>query len=100
METPKLLTHQKSHYKNILTSIKSHSRALDASDTGTGKTYVACKVCKELGFIPFVICPKSVVPSWNKVLRSFGYKNSDYIVITYDQLAISTFVSCVSGEYT
>ena len=99
MEIPKLLDHQKSHYKNILASVKKHSRALDASDTGTGKTYVATKVCKELNLIPFVICPKSVVPSWNKVLQSYGYKSPNYIVITYDQLAISTYVSKDSDDY-
>ncbi len=100
MEIPKLLDHQKSHYKNILASVKKHSRALDASDTGTGKTYVASKVCKDLDLTPFVICPKSVVPSWNKILKSFGYKQANFIVITYDQLAISTFVTNNSGEYT
>jgi superfamily II DNA or RNA helicase len=97
---PTLLDHQKSHYKNILTSVRKHSRALDASDTGTGKTYVSAKVCKELNLIPFVVCPKSVVPSWNKVLKSFGYKSTDYYVITYDQLALSNFVTNSSGEYT
>ncbi len=100
MEISQLLDHQKSHYKNILASIKKYSRGLDASDTGTGKTYVASKVCKELKLTPFVICPKSVVPSWNKVLKSFGYKSTDFIVITYDQLAISTFVTDQFGEYT
>ncbi len=100
MEIPKLLDHQKSHYKNILASIKKYSRALDASDTGTGKTYVAVKVCKELGLIPFVICPKSVVPSWNKILKSFGYKTNEYYLITYDQLVISNFISNDSKEYS
>lgn len=100
MEIPKLLDHQKSHFKNILASIKKYSRALDASDTGTGKTYVAVKVCKELGLIPFVICPKSVIPSWNKILKSFGYKTNEYYLITYDQLVISNFITNNSGEYS
>jgi superfamily II DNA or RNA helicase len=100
MEIPKLLDYQKSHYKNIYNSIKKYSRALDASDTGTGKTYVSAKICKELGLIPFVICPKSVVSSWNNVLKQFGFSSKNYIVITYDQLALSDFVSNDSGEYT
>ncbi len=100
MEIPKLLDHQKAHYKNIYSSIKKYSRAIDASDTGTGKTYVASKVCKELGLIPFVICPKSVVPSWNKVLKSFGFNSDNFIVITYDKLAISNYVTNNEDTYT
>ena len=36
----KLLEHQIIHYENIKKSLIQHSRALDASDTGTGKTVV------------------------------------------------------------
>jgi len=95
-----LLDYQFEHYNKILTSIKKHSRALDASDTGTGKTYVTVRICKELKLIPFVICPKSVVTSWIKVLKSFGFESNNYFVITYDQLAISDLVSEKDSEYT
>jgi superfamily II DNA or RNA helicase len=95
-----LLDYQFEHYNKILTSIKKHSRALDASDTGTGKTYVTVRICKELRLIPFVICPKSVVTSWIKVLKQFGFESNNYFVTTYDQLAISDYVKEKDSEYT
>lgn len=100
MKVSGLLDHQQTHYNNILTSIQKHSRALDASDTGTGKTYVSVRICKDLKLIPFIICPKSVVTSWNKVLKMFGYESKNYFIITYDQLAISNLVTNTLGEYT
>jgi len=58
--------------------------ALDASDTGTGKTYVAVALAKSLGLEPFIICPKSVIPSWINVAKSlevslFGIANYEMI---------------------
>ena len=35
-----LLDHQIEHFDNIKNSLIKYSRAIDASDTGTGKTYV------------------------------------------------------------
>ena len=84
----KLLDHQKTHYTLISNSLIKHSRALDASDTGTGKTFVSVKLCKDLGLIPWVICPKSVVSSWNNVIKKSGIKK--FYIITYEQLMLST----------
>jgi superfamily II DNA or RNA helicase len=83
-----LLPYQKSHYLNILASMKKHSRALDASDTGTGKTFISVKLCKDLKLIPWVVCQKSIVSSWHQVLKSFGYNTNQYNVITYEQLSL------------
>lgn len=97
---PILLPYQKSHYLNILTSIKKYSRALDASDTGTGKTFISIKLCKELKLIPWVICQKSIVSSWHQVLKSFGYNTNEYNVITYEQLALyKALISNNSDNY-
>ena len=83
----KLLEYQQTHYSNIKKSIITHSRALDASDTGTGKTFVSTMLCKELGLIPWVICPKSVVASWNDVIKKGKIKK--FYIITYEQLMLS-----------
>lgn len=83
-----LLEHQKIQYENLKKSIIKYSRGLDASDTGTGKTYVSVKLCKDLGLIPWVVCPKSVVSSWNNVIKQGGIKK--YYIITYEQLFLST----------
>lgn len=97
--TINLLEHQINHYASIKNSIIKHSRAIDASDTGTGKTYVSVKVCLELKLIPWVICPKSVVSSWLRVIKQARIKK--FYIITYDQLILSKDLinKNESGEY-
>jgi len=46
--------------------------ALDASDTGTGKTYVALEVMRRLGLSPVIIAPKSVLSAWRGLVEQFG----------------------------
>lgn len=56
--------------EKLVSSILEHGSALDASDTGSGKTYMAIAVARELG-VPFgIVCPKSVIPSWQKVCKN------------------------------
>ena len=83
-----LLNYQVKHYSNIKNAIIKYSRAIDASDTGTGKTYISVKLCKDLNLIPYVICPKSVISSWNRIIEQGGIKK--YYVINYEQLNFST----------
>ena len=79
----KLLDYQKSHVESIINSLVIYNRALDASDTGTGKTFSSVCVCKIIGWKPFIICPKSVIASWIKVLEFF---KCDYYGITNYEL--------------
>jgi len=67
----KLLEYQKTHVESIINSLVVYNRALDASDTGTGKTFTSICACKVIGWKPFIICPKSVISSWLKVLEYF-----------------------------
>ena len=67
-----LYDYQRDHAVEIINSLSEHDRAVDNSDTGTGKTYVAVVVCRELGLKPIVICPKPVIPAWNKTLKNLG----------------------------
>lgn len=80
----KLLEYQKPHCQNLINCIQNEKRALDASDTGTGKTYVAVALCKELNLRPIIICPKSVIPDWRYVLDLFDiipYSIANYELI-------------------
>jgi superfamily II DNA or RNA helicase len=65
----KLLPHQIEHVEKLVYSLTTYNRALDLSDTGTGKTYSSVAICKIFGWKPFIICPKSVITSWVKVLE-------------------------------
>lgn len=53
--------------------------ALDASDTGVGKTYAAAFTAKNLGWKVAVICPKAVIPSWKSALDAIGVS---YLFVT------------------
>ena len=77
--TDKLLNHQIDHVEKIVYSLTSYNRALDNSDAGTGKTYSSTAVCKIFGWKPFIICPKSVITAWIKVLE---FMKCDFYGIT------------------
>ena len=57
-----LRDYQVPHAEKIFQSLVNRNYALDASDTGTGKTYVALECCKRLGVVPLVVGPKSARP--------------------------------------
>ena len=67
----KLFSYQEKHLLSLILSVKSNQVTLDGSETGTGKTYCATALCKELGYNPIVICPKSVIYTWKKVMKYF-----------------------------
>lgn len=48
-----------------------NGNALDASDTGTGKTICALIAAAELGLTPCVIAPLSVLPPWRRAADAF-----------------------------
>lgn len=84
MNTDSLLVPQREHAVNMLNSIYMNGVAADLSETGTGKTYVAAWVAKQLNVPLVVICPKVVRKPWNDVLAKFGIKAN--VVINYEKL--------------
>lgn len=82
--TKGLLPYQVPSAFHVAKSIAKFGSAVEASDTGTGKTYTAAAVARMLGLIPLVVCPKTVIPDWQRVLKSFGHKPHD--VIGYEKL--------------
>ncbi len=77
---------QKRHADRLFTSLAKHGVAKDGSDTGTGKTVVAVKIIKELGLVPFVVCPKSVIPSWEEWIQKLYPKVQSNLVHNYEKL--------------
>ena len=82
----KLLSYQNVHVKSLGNSITKYHRALDASDTGTGKTYTTIALCRLLNLRPFIVCPKSVISTWQQVLTYFEYSKNQYDLTTYNQI--------------
>ena len=70
----KLLDYQYLHVFNLITALRSYNTVLDGSDTGTGKTYTAVAVCKQMGLKPFIICPKTIITTWQQVCNHFGVR--------------------------
>jgi len=79
----KLLSYQIQHVDNLVYSLGRYKRALDASDTGTGKTYSAIASAASLKLKPLIICPKSVISSWKQAL---DYFKIDYYGVTNYEL--------------
>lgn len=80
----KLLSYQEKHVVRLITILVTHHIALDASDTGIGKTYVASATCKELGRRPIIVCPKTLIFNWMCVLAFYGVKHYD--IVNYETL--------------
>lgn len=80
---PELFDWQKNHAIKLADSLTKFGYAKDGSDTGTGKTVVALSVAKDLGLTPFVVCPKSVVPSWKEWAAKFEFPP---FVFNYEKL--------------
>jgi len=58
--------------------------ACDQSETGTGKSYVAAWIAKNLNSPVVIVCPKIMIPAWTKVLSYFGIKA--HCLINYEKL--------------
>ena len=84
MNFDSLLEPQKNHAVKLLNSLYLNGIAFDASQTGTGKTYVASWIAKQLNVPIVVICPKVAVKTWKTVLNNFDIKAD--VVINYEKL--------------
>ena len=80
----KLLEYQQEHVNNIIRILNNNNCCLDASDTGTGKTYSAIASCVLLNIQPIIICPKSVIATWKSVSNYFELK--DPIIVNYETI--------------
>lgn len=69
----KLLSYQVPSVTQMAIALQNGG-GLDASDTGTGKTFVTLAVSIVLNRPAYVTCPKAVVPSWRRAARHFGIK--------------------------
>lgn len=83
MDDLKLFEWQKAGAVALTNSLVKHNVALDASDTGTGKTAKAVWIAKKMSADVIVVCPKAVIPSWKEWL---GTANVLGEVINYEKL--------------
>lgn len=84
-----LLPYQIPHVLQLHGTMLQQDCILDASDTGTGKTYMALALAKLAGLRPFIISPKSVLYTWHTVAQKMGI----------ELIGISNYESLKSGKY-
>jgi len=63
---------------------KAGRHTLDTSDVGTGKTVVAVHLAQNWGGPVAVICPKAVIPSWQREMNGHGV--SCEFILNYEKL--------------
>jgi superfamily II DNA or RNA helicase len=72
-----LYPYQINHVKIEVNAIRKKGVAIDASDTGTGKTHSALIVAKNLGYNLIIMCPKPVIPVWGKASKLHKFVEYD-----------------------
>jgi superfamily II DNA or RNA helicase len=91
----KLLKYQITHTESLINVINTNVTVLDASDTGTGKTYCAVAACKQLGYTPIIVCPKAVMYNWKNVCETFELEYE--CIVNYETLRVGK--SYIKGTY-
>lgn len=75
---------QQEAFSFFLSKHKSNTNTLDTSHVGTGKTIVACHLAKALDRPVAVLCPKAVIPSWERELAECGIE--PLFVLNYEKI--------------
>lgn len=71
----------------VVSAINQWGSAVDGSELGTGKTYSACGVIRELNFPFVVVCPKPVINQWEKVIHNHFKLDKNFKgIINYELL--------------
>ena len=85
----------------IVSAINKYGCAIDGSDLGVGKTYVACAVARELNMKMVVVCPKAVREPWRRIITNHFEMGSKLVdIINYEQLRIGKKESKVASFIT
>lgn len=63
--------------------LSNHNSAVDLSDPGVGKTFVASAVASASRLPTLVVCPKIVVTAWERAAEHFG---DSFSVLGYEKL--------------
>jgi len=75
--------YQESSIAHLLGCLKQRVGAVDGSDCGVGKTLVGIEVSKRLNLPTLVVCPKPVIPGWE---RTAAAQDTEVSVLNYEQV--------------
>lgn len=79
------------HTKILISDLMTGRNALDASDTGAGKTYIALAIARHFKMFTIIIAPKSSRTKWKKLSRQFHVKS---YINNYEQFKNSNTEYC------
>lgn len=91
-----LFPKQRESADRLVTSLLNTRGALDASLTGVGKTVIAAHVARELAVPVCVVCPKIVIPHWQRELAEVGI--SPIFITNYEKLRRGTAALAKVGK--
>lgn len=83
MNTLGLKPWQPDHVANLARPLLKYGAALDASDTGTGKTFTALALARQMGVTPFVLGPVNARAGWERAANFLG---TDLEYINYEKV--------------
>jgi len=79
-----LFPRQKGTWAFFVEKLAEGTSTIDTSSVGTGKTVVAAAIAETLECPVAVICPKAVIPTWERELKEFGVK--PIFVLNYEKI--------------
>lgn len=87
MDTSGLYPYQEKAALSLLEALRTHGAALDASDTGTGKTAHAVSLIRHFNAPALVVGPRVSKPGWEKMGRILG---TEFSYTHYEAVRIGT----------
>lgn len=81
-----LLPHQPECVGIHARALEAYRASLDASDTGTGKSFTGMATFREIGIKPLVVCTKNTLHEWPRTARHLGMDVLD--VVTWDKVKL------------
>jgi len=94
-----LKDYQINHFKILFWMLFDSYFAVDGSDMGSGKTWVAIALAQALNLPICIICPKGVIPNWENALnrtkapRWETMNSKEPFIFTYNLLSTNTKTS-------
>ncbi len=79
-----LFDYQITHVKQLLSALQNNKGVLDASDTGTGKTFCALAIAKQLNLFPIIVTKKSIIYTWKRIAWDY-FGHMQIFVSNYEQ---------------
>lgn len=83
-----LFNWQEASCQRVVESVRTHGFAVNTSDPGTGKTFVALEALQRLGMKGIVWCPKTVVSSWWAAADVMGLRGVLVDVVNPERIAL------------